>query len=76
VIGDVTMQHPVAGIVGNERDVDGFFGWYENGIRPLPMRHGDAIATNDAEAVAVQMHRMPPRYHCEASADNCVRFEG
>src|SRR5215472_611463 len=55
VIGDVTMQHPVAGIIGNERDVDGFFRWYENRVSPLPIRHRRSIAVEHAEAVAVQM---------------------
>ena len=61
MIGDVTMQHPVAGIVGHECDVDCLLRRNENGIRPLSVRDLRTIPTQHAEAVAVQMHRMPPR---------------
>src|SRR5260370_42613732 len=61
MIGDVTMQHPVAGIVGDEGDFDLFLGRHQHGVTPLMVWNSGAVAAEHAKAVTVQMHRMPPR---------------
>ena len=57
----MAVEHPVAGVVGDKGDLDGFTRRHQNRIPPLPPRGRLAVAADDAEAVAVQMHRMPPR---------------
>src|SRR5260370_42254064 len=57
----MAMQHPVAGIVGDEGDIDGLFRWQEHSVGPLPMRHRRPVAAEHTEAMAVEMHRMPER---------------
>src|SRR5260370_41471974 len=59
MIRDMAMQHPVAGIVGDEGNIDGLFRRQQHSVGPLTMRHRGPVAAQHAEAVAVEMNRMP-----------------
>ena len=61
MVGDVAMEHPVAGVISDEGDFNGLARRHQHRIPPLPTRVGFAVAADDTEAVAVQMHRVPPR---------------
>ncbi len=53
VFQDVTVEHPVAGIVGNERDVDGFIALDQDRVLPRSMCRSFTIARDDPERVTV-----------------------
>ena len=58
MVHDVAMQHPVAGIVGDEGDVHRFLRRNEDGVGPLSIGDRGTVALEHPEAVAVQVHRM------------------
>src|SRR6516225_1246322 len=60
VVGDVAMEHPVAGVVGYKRDFDRLARRHQHRIPPFPTWVRFAIAADYAEAMPVQMHRVPP----------------
>src|SRR5688500_16494632 len=56
----VAMEHPVARVVGYERDLRAFARCEQYRVQPLPMRRGRPVAREDAERMSVQMDRMVP----------------
>ena len=60
MVHDVAMQHPIAGVIGDKGAFHDISGRQEDGVGPLAMRRQRPIAAEHPEAVAVQMHRMPP----------------
>src|SRR5260370_39521594 len=50
MVHDVTMQHPVAGIVGDESALHDIFWPHEDRVGPLAERNGRAIAAEQAQA--------------------------
>ncbi len=53
------IQSP--GVIGDERDFDGLARRHEKRIPPLSKWVRFAVTADNAKAVAVQMHRVPPR---------------
>src|ERR1051326_6470152 len=49
--GDVAMEHPVAGVVGNEGKFGALARRHEHGVAPFLTRVRFAVAACDAEAV-------------------------
>ena len=54
------MEHPVAGIVGDESNFDLLPRRYQHRVLPFTVRCGLAIACDYPEGMAVQMDRMVP----------------
>src|SRR5581483_4933155 len=61
MLQDVTVEHPVAGVVGDEGDLDLLARSHQHGILPLAILGRCSVAADDAEGVSVQVHWMPPR---------------
>src|SRR5262245_10897443 len=61
MLQDVAMDHPVAGIVGDEGDFDVLLRRNQYRVTPLPIGRCPAVARDDAEGMAMQMNRMVER---------------
>src|SRR5579875_188803 len=61
VLHDMAMKHPVAGVVRDERDPHALPRADEHRVAPDLIRLGPAIAVEHPKAVAMQVHRVPPR---------------
>src|SRR5262245_61976733 len=61
VIGDMAVEHPVARVVGDEGDFDDLAGRNQCRIAPLATSSRFSVTADDAEAVPMPMHRVPPR---------------
>ncbi len=61
MLHDVAVEHPIAGIVRDECDPHPLARADQHGVPPYVMRLRFAVAVEHPEAVAVQMHRVPPR---------------
>src|SRR5258706_15085473 len=53
MIGDVAMQHPNPGVIGDEGNLGGFTSRDQNGVPPFPKFVRFAVPADDAEAVPV-----------------------
>ena len=56
----MAVQHPVAWIIGDQGDVGRLSRRDEHGVGPLMIGDGRAVAAQHPEAVAMEMHRVPP----------------
>jgi hypothetical protein len=57
---DVTVEHPIAGIVGDKRDLHGLTRRYENCVLPFPVPSRFAVSGEHSKDVTVQVHRVMP----------------
>src|SRR5262245_13237876 len=60
VLQDVAVEHPIAGVVGDERNLHFLTGRHQHRIPPFPQAGRDTVTAEDAERMPVQMHRVPP----------------
>src|SRR5690606_33682112 len=58
VLQDMTVEHPVAGIVGDEANLGPLARREHDGIEPLAMAGRLAVASKDAKRVPMQVNRM------------------
>src|SRR5579859_1290440 len=74
VVGQMTMQHPVARIVGHKLEVARLSDSDENGIAGIPRRFGNAssLGSGDCECVTVQMNRVMVHAKIHESHANSV----
>src|SRR3546814_4086238 len=60
VFEDVAVKHPVAGIVGDEGDVDPLPRCHEHGVLPFAEPRRCAVPGDHSERMTVQVARMGP----------------
>src|SRR3546814_4196340 len=60
MLQDVTVEHPVARVVGDEGDLHAFPRAHQHGVLPCSVARRRAVAAQHPEGVAVQMNRMVP----------------
>ncbi len=61
VLEHMAMQHPVARVVGDERDLGPAVRIEQHGVGPRPVGFGPAVAREYAKDVAMQVDRVPAR---------------
>src|SRR3546814_2695884 len=60
VLEDVAVDHPVARVVGDERDLDALVRRHQHRVLPLAMAGRRPVAAQHPEGMAVQMDRVMP----------------
>ena len=61
VLQDMAVEHPVAGVIGHERNFDFFSRGHQDSVPPFLVRCSEPVAAYNPKRMPVQVDGMVPR---------------